>query len=556
VFGGLPVVLGAGGALYARWEGVVWLTDAGAFWPIVLSGVSMAVLIKLVFSPFEEMTGSVAAWLTLLITWFYVPMWATAAEIPYSAAVVDRAGQVHRASGATRFQQHKVWLLTPQSGNRIVPNVAGKMTLSQLDLEYHFRDSYVASRQDGEDGSKTLARVAETKLHEVARGTRRSRIAFINDRATQERALAEICRAVTGEARACPIHMTLAPVKEATSPGELWSTQYTEDEAIEELHLPTLLHLLTQSDSAPARRSTIFKLVLDNAESVAPLAELAQKSHLLDDGQFDEVVRRILLTPGCDDGVIPIVARVNRLSERQGAALRAKVLAEADLAAVIANATRLRISDAELAALDARLRTAVVGDPSVAVSALLVFGARLSPETQRASVEGIVRASAGHALTALERLNFSAELRQRLMAKVLDDAVLDDFSRWSKEALQGVLTPVEMRGLVAMAVKRSEMDEKWIDFVLAALPMRDMLPAERRSLLSGLLFKSPKAALEFVSQNREYLDPNEVGEITRDYTRTITRDFCLHLSHRNKNWRTKYFSEAQLQIFRECAAGK
>ena len=33
-------------------------------------------------------------------------------------------------------------------------------------------------------------------------------------------------------------------------------------------------------------------------------------------------------------------------------------------------------------------------------------------------------------------------------------------------------------------------------------------------------------------------------------------DFCLHLSHRNKNRKTDYFSEAQLQIFRDCAQSK
>jgi hypothetical protein len=44
-----------------------------------------------------------------------------------------------------------------------------------------------------------------------------------------------------------------------------------------------------------------------------------------------------------------------------------------------------------------------------------------------------------------------------------------------------------------------------------------------------------------------------VSAITRDYTRTIDPDFCLHLSHRNNNRRTDYFSEDQLRIFRECA---
>jgi hypothetical protein len=47
-----------------------------------------------------------------------------------------------------------------------------------------------------------------------------------------------------------------------------------------------------------------------------------------------------------------------------------------------------------------------------------------------------------------------------------------------------------------------------------------------------------------------------VNEVTRDYTRTIPTDQCLHLSHRNKNRKMEYFSDAQLQIFRDCAQSK
>jgi hypothetical protein len=68
-----------------------------------------------------------------------------------------------------------------------------------------------------------------------------------------------------------------------------------------------------------------------------------------------------------------------------------------------------------------------------------------------------------------------------------------------------------------------------------------------------MLFLSAKSAVEFASENRPFLDPADVSEITRDYTRTIDPDFCLHLSHRNNNRRTDYFSEDQLRIFRECA---
>jgi hypothetical protein len=83
-----------------------------------------------------------------------------------------------------------------------------------------------------------------------------------------------------------------------------------------------------------------------------------------------------------------------------------------------------------------------------------------------------------------------------------------------------------------------------------------MTPAERQTLLTGLMIERPKAAMEFVSKNRAYLDAAVVNEVSRGYSRTIAVDFCLHLSHRNKNWRVDYFSEDQLQIFRDCAEGK
>jgi len=88
------------------------------------------------------------------------------------------------------------------------------------------------------------------------------------------------------------------------------------------------------------------------------------------------------------------------------------------------------------------------------------------------------------------------------------------------------------------------------------LPVRAMTPLERKTLLNGLLFESTKSALEFVSDYRHYLEAEDVNEVTHDYTKTIAPDFCLHLSHRNKNRKTDYFSETQLQIFRDCAQSK
>ena len=95
LFGLLPCVLGLGAARYVRWTDTVWLTTAGGFWPIVLLSVSGAILVKLMFSPFKDRTSSVTAWLILAWTWFHVPLWATAREVPYAAAVVGGDGRVH-----------------------------------------------------------------------------------------------------------------------------------------------------------------------------------------------------------------------------------------------------------------------------------------------------------------------------------------------------------------------------------------------------------------------------------------------------------------------------
>ena len=553
VFGLLPCALGLGGILYARWDDAVWLTDAGGFWPVTLSLISAAILIKLVFGPFKEATSSVAAWLTLALTWFYAPMWVNAVEVSYAAAVIARDGRVHLASHATRRPEHQIWLLTHQAGNRIVHNVAGKITASRLDLEYRFAEAYIRARRHGEDASRPLAVVMADVARTLAQDTRRAGLAVLTDANARQRLLADICRTAFDNDTPCPVKMTITAEKEAAAPGELWSTQFTETEAIEEIHLPSLLDLLTQSDSPVLDGDKVFRLLLAHARSVAPLVQLAQKSHALDDSQLDELIQRILTAPGCGADVITIIATVNRLSERQRHALRSKALAEADLAILVDNASRLRLSDIEIGALDQRMRSGFAFNPDVAVNALKVLGERLPLETRRAAVAAIAGAAASHALAAIEAMNFSTDLRSQLLAKILDEAKVADFAGWSKERLQRALTRSELRALIAMAVARSEAADDWLEFALGALPVRDMTRAERGGLLNGLLFKTPKAALEFVSKNRDYLDATEVGEVTRDYTRTITPDFCLHLSHRNSNWRTKYFSEAQLQIFRECA---
>ena len=558
VFGLLPCALGLGAALYLRWTDTVWLTTAGSFWPIILSSISCVILIKLMFSPFEDRTMSLAAWLTLVWTWFHVPLWATAREVPYAAAVVGGDGRVHIVSEATREPALRVWFLTDHSRTRIVHNAVGKVITNSLELEYRYAEPYIATRRDNEDLSEPLKRAASAILQEQAALPRALKIGLIENRAVQDRVLERICDATVGDRVACPLKMKLSPQTEAKALGAAWSTYYTEKEAIEEKHLPTLLQLLTQPDSALVHRDEVFALLLEIAEDVMPLSQVAQQSHLLDDDQFDKLIGRILASPGCGNEAVAIIAKANRLTSAQRLALRAKAMGEASIATLLAHAVPLRISDPDIAHLAARMRSDFIADPGVAVRALEVFGERLSTDIQRDAVTAIVKAKPSYALAALRHVNFSPVLRRDLMRKVLSDARHDDFSAagLSKEKLQGMLTPAEIRALIAMAIKRSETSGPWLDFAHQSLPISAMTPAEQQSMLMELLFRSPKAAFEFVSENRRYLEPADVNEVTRDYTRTITTELCLHLSHRNSNRKMEYFSEAQLQIFRDCAGSK
>jgi hypothetical protein len=555
VFGLLPCALGLGAAQCLHWTDRVWLTTAGAFWPIILSSISGAILIKLAFSPFKDRTGSVAAWLTLAWTWFHFPLWVMAREVPYTAAVVGADGRVHVVSEGTRDPLLKVWFLTDHSGVRVVHNVVGKVITSGLEIDYRHAEPYIATRSDGEDLSKPLAKAASAVIQDEAALPRASKITLIEKRAVQDRVLGKICHATVEGWASCPIKMRLSPQSEATLLGGTWSTSYTEKEAVEERHLPTLLQLLTQADSPLMHRSEVFALVLEIAKDVAPLSQIAQQSHLLDDDQFDTLIRRILASPGCGNDAVVIVSKANRLTPEQRLALRTKALGEASIDALLAHAAPLRVTDQEVAQLAARMRPAFVADRGVAVRALEVFGERLPVETQRDAVAEIVKTKPSYALAALRHVNFSTELRGDLMQKVLSDASFNDFSTagLSKEQLQGMLTPAEMRALIATAVKRSESSGEWLEFAHRSLPIGAMTATEQKSLLTELVFKSAKTALEFVSENRRYLEPAEVEEVTRDYTRTIAKDMCLHLSHRNKNRKVEYFSEAQLQIFRDCA---
>jgi hypothetical protein len=554
----LPCVLGLGAVQYLRWTDTVWLSTAGGFWPITLTAASVAILIRLLFSNFADYTSAVAAWFTLLLAWFFGPLWVTAIQAPYAAAVVGGDGRVHVARDVARYPEYKVWFLTDHRGARIVHNVLGKFAASSMEIEYRFADPYIGTRRHDEDLSEPLIRAANAILTEEAQRPRASKIALVEDAGVQKRLIERICTATVGERIECPLKLKMLPQNEATGIGGTWSKYYSETEAIDEKHLPTLVRLLTMADSSIADPDRVFAHFLKLADTVAPLSQVAQHPYFLTDEQFNELITRILDAPGSGDEAVAILPKSNRLTEEQRRALRAKVITEASIARIVAQAGPLHVSDADIATLAPRMQAAFAVDPGVAVRALEAFGNRLPAETQREAVSRIVKAKASYALAALTHVNFSDDLRRDLMKKVLSDGVYEDFSiaRLSKEKLQSVLVPAEMKALIAMAVRESDQSKKWFEFALTSLPIRAMSPAERQSLLTGLMFESPKAAMEFVSKNRPYLDAAEVNEVTRGYSRTITADFCLHLSHRNKNWRVDYFSEDQLKIFRECAEGK
>lgn len=555
VFGILPCLVGAAIGLCLTGADIIWLSSAGGFWPIFFILVSIASLIRRAVSPFKERTSAVAAWLALAWTWLHVPLWLSATEVPHVSGVVGRDGRVVLTSDVARDLADKVWLLNGRTGKRVVSGVAGTATIHDVEVRYEFSRPFVATRPDGEDIAAPLVRAFADALSEEALKSRTSRFALFENRAVHDAFIDRVCRAAIADASRCPARLRLVPKGEATAPGAVWARYHTESEAIAEKHVPTLVRLLTDDDKKLVQRDLVFALVMDLTEAPEELARVAQRSRLLEDSQFDELIRKILMLPGAGNEAVSIALKVNRLSPAQRGALRAKALREASIGMICSHAGPLRLADADILQLSARLPAEFRRDPQSAVLSLVSFGERLPTEVQHQAVETITNASASHALAALRSLNFSTELRARLLQKVVDDADVGDLEAGSvgRENLEDFLTPAEMRPLVASAVKKSEVSPKWLDFVARKLPTRTMTVQERKSVLTSMLFLSAKSAVEFASENRPFLDPADVSEITRDYTRTIDPDFCLHLSHRNNNRRTDYFSEDQLRIFRECA---
>ena len=558
VFVVIPCILGVGIAQYLRWRGTVWLSGAGAFWPVVCFATSVAILIRLALAPAKDRTALVCGWLVLTWTWFYVPLWWTAQEVAQSSAVVPRDGRVFVAGEPARKPTDKVWLLMSRADDKIVRNVAGTATINAVELQFRYSESYIAGRGNGEDLSTPVLSAATAMLAEAVEKSRTWRIALFDKRDVHERWLGKLCHAIAPNEGRCPMKLSLSPQAEATIPGAVWSKSYTEKEAIDEQHLPTLVQLLTQENSRLADRDRTFALFMELANTPEVLATVARKPSILDASQFDELIGRLLASPGCGNETVAVLAKVNRLTEEHRRALRDKMLREASLSIVANNAATLRIPDAEIAQLARRMRASSELTPEVAVLVLEKLGERLPAETQQEAVASIVKANASHALAALRHVNFSSSLRAQLLDKIVLDATNEDFeaARLSREALEDLLTPAEMRALVATVIRRSEASSKWLGLAVRMLPVRAMTPLERKAILNGLLFENTKSAFEYASEYRHHLEAEDINDITSDYTRTITPDFCLHLSHRNKNRKIDYFSEGQLQIFRDCAQPK
>ena len=410
VFGVIPCILGVGIAQYLRWRGTIWLTSAGAFWPIVSLVTSIAVLLIFVFSSSKDRTARIWGWLILTWTWLYFPLWLTAQEVPQSSAVVSREGRVFVASEWARQPSDKVWLLTGRAGDKIVRNVAGTATINAAELQYRYSEPYISGRSNGEDLSAPVISAATAMLTEEAQKSRSRRIALFDNREVHDQLLGKLCRAIVPKEAKCALKLSLSPQSEATIPGAVWSKFYTEKEAMDEKHLPTLVQLLTQDNARLADRDRAFALFLDLANSPEMLATVARKSSSLSASQFDELIKRILTSPGCGNEAVSVLSKVNRLTEEHRRALRDKVFREASLASIASNATALRISDAEIAQLAARMRAPSELAPEVAVLVLEIFGQRLPAEAQQEAIASIVKASASHALAALRHVNFSSSL--------------------------------------------------------------------------------------------------------------------------------------------------
>ena len=315
VFGIIPCVLGVGLGQYLRWSGSVWLTDASGFWPIFCFIASLLACVYLALTTVNDRTVRVSAWLMLTWTWLYFPFWLTAAELPRFSAIISNDGRVVIASEWVRPSAARVWLFAGRGGNKIIHNVEGSATINAVDVTYKFAESYISSRDGGEDLSRQFIEATTAVLAIEARNPRSSRIALFEAKDAQERIRATVCSAIVGSKIPCPLKLTISPNTAATVPGGLWSKHFTEQEAIDERHLPTLVGLLTQDNSRIVRRDLVYALFMEFVETAADLAKVARKPHLLDDDQFNALIERIIIAPEAGNEALSLHASVSRLTQ-------------------------------------------------------------------------------------------------------------------------------------------------------------------------------------------------------------------------------------------------
>ena len=276
----------------------MWLSNAGPFWPFVCAVASVSILITLAVSKSKDRVARAWGWLILTWTWLYLPLWLTAPQIPQSSAVVSGNGRVYVVAEWARQPSDLVWLLTGRAGDRIVRNVAGTATVNSADVQYRYSEAYISSRSNEEDLSMPVTRAAGAILAEEAAKPRSSRIALFEKPDVHGNLLGRLCRTIAPNETRCPLKLSVSPQAEATLAGAVWSKFYTETEAIDERDLPTLVQLLTQDNSRLIDRDRVFALFIALA-SPEKLAVVALKSSLIDAGQFDELIARIIASPGC-----------------------------------------------------------------------------------------------------------------------------------------------------------------------------------------------------------------------------------------------------------------
>jgi hypothetical protein len=570
VLGLLPCLLSIGVGYYLKMNGTVWLSDTSGAWPVVCVLMSAGLIVSIVDSIQEKMNARQVTFFNLLrlgtyslvvfafVGWssLYFTLWLGASKVPYTTAIVSH-GVAHKISDSFHGGIGSVLLMTGRSGKKFVRNVEGRVLAQSMEAQYTFDKAFVATRMNEEDLSTIVVASLNTILAPMAKKSRTERVHLLTQGGLEQINEA-VCRLIMRGDAGCPLSLKLTPVSDSTMRSQVWSTEYSEAEAITERHLPTLIQLLTNESLGLAERDTAYELFMECATQVEQFGIVARTSRTLKEKQFDELLERILAAADGGNEAGNTLISVKQLSQQQREKLREKALSDASVEFIVKQAAKMRLTDVDVARLSPRMQSVVAQNPSVAVSILDVFGERLPKEAQIASVEAIVHAEVGYAIEALRSLNFSTEFRERLMNRILSAAASDekDLLSVSKEKLEAGLTLQEFEALTAALIRSNSISRKRLDFIVQMLPVLAMTHSEQKTVVDELMFVSTKTALEFVSVNHKYLERTIVNDVTRDYVKTIDREFCLHLTHRNRNRRVEFFSQDQIQIFQECALAR